>query len=69
MTNPQQIQIDVSPTGESKLQTFGFAGRNCQTASRFLEQALGHKTAESFTPEYFQSTVSQQQTQPLRDSR
>jgi len=67
MTTPQQIQIDISPTGESQLQTSGFTGKTCQEASRFLEQALGHKTSETLTSEYFQATTHQQQTQQMKD--
>ncbi|MCA9095280.1 MAG: DUF2997 domain-containing protein [Planctomycetaceae bacterium] len=67
MTRPQQIQIDVSPTGESQLQTSGFTGITCQEASRFLEQALGQKISETFTSEYFQATTQQQQSQQMKD--
>lgn len=67
MTTPQQIRIDVSPTGESQLQTSGFTGKTCQEASRFLEQALGHKTSETLTSEYFQATTHQQQTQQMKE--
>lgn len=63
----QQIQIDVSPTGESKLQTSGFSGKPCQEASRFLEQTLGEKTSETLTSEYFQSLTTPQQSQHLKE--
>jgi hypothetical protein len=39
------IEIIVSPNGETKLETKGFAGASCQDASRFLEQALGQTTS------------------------
>lgn len=48
------IEITVSPTGEAKVETRGFAGGACREASRFVEQALGRKTAETITPEYHQ---------------
>ena len=63
----QQIQIDVSPTGESKLQTSGFTGTTCQEASRFLEQALGKQTAETLTSEYYSSLTTPQQSQHLKE--
>ena len=47
------IEILVSPDGQTRLQTKGFAGTSCQDASRFLEQALGVKTADQRTPESF----------------
>ena len=42
----QTIEVIVSPTGESRIETKGFAGAACQEASRFLESALGAKTSD-----------------------
>lgn len=47
------IEIIVSPKGETKLETKGFAGSGCQEATRALEAALGAKTGESLTGEYY----------------
>jgi hypothetical protein len=47
------IEIIVSPKGETKLETKGFAGSGCQEASRAFEQALGAKTNEQLTSEYY----------------
>ena len=47
------IELIVSPTGETKIETKGFAGSSCQEASRFLEQALGAKTSEKLTAEFY----------------
>jgi hypothetical protein len=57
------IELIVSPQGETRLETKGFAGTSCQTASRFLEQALGTKSAEQLTAEFYQPAV---QSQPLQ---
>jgi hypothetical protein len=46
------IEITVGPRGETRVETKGFAGDACREASRFLEQALGSRTAETLTPEY-----------------
>ena len=56
------IEIIISPAGETRLQTRGFAGAECLQASRFLEQALGTRTAEQLTSEFHQS-ASEQQTE------
>jgi Protein of unknown function (DUF2997) len=45
--NGQTIEITVSPTGETTVQTKGFTGSSCRDASKFIEQALGDKTAET----------------------
>ena len=47
------IEVIVSPTGETRIETKGFAGAACQEASRFLESALGAKASERLTAEYF----------------
>lgn len=54
------IEIIVSPEGETKLETKGFAGVECQEASRFLERALGKRTQEQLTSE-FHATQNQHQ--------
>ena len=49
------IEITVSPTGETKVETKGFSGGECRDASRFVEQALGRRTAEQLKGEFYQS--------------
>ena len=60
------IEITVSPKGETKVETKGFAGAECREASRFVEQALGRTTAEKLTAEFYQG---QQADQALRQSQ
>jgi hypothetical protein len=55
------IEVVVSPTGETTVQTKDYAGADCLQASRFLEQALGVSTSERKTAEFFQTTSAQQQ--------
>lgn len=49
------IEITVSPEGEVTVQTKGYAGSACQTASKFIEEALGMKVNEQKTAEFYQS--------------
>ena len=51
------IEIIVSPKGETKLETKGFAGSECQQASKFVEQALGAAVGEQLTAEFHSSQV------------
>ncbi len=60
------IEITVSPRGETQVETRGFTGSECREASRFVEQALGRKTAETLTAEFHQG---QQAGQELRQSQ
>lgn len=59
----KQIQITVSPTGETKVETRGFTGSECREASRFIEQALGQQTSEQLTPEFYQQTEQREHAQ------
>ena len=60
------IEITVGPRGETKVETRGFAGGACREASRFVEQALGTRTAEALTAEYHQG---QHTSEELRQSQ
>ena len=59
------IEITVDPRGQSTVQTKGYSGGECREASRFVEQALGTRTAEALTAEFHQG---QQADQQLRQS-
>ena len=59
------IEVIVSSTGETKVETKGFAGGECQEASRFIEQALGRRTAETLTAEFYGVQQSEQQRQQI----
>jgi hypothetical protein len=59
------IEITVSPKGETRVETKGFSGGECREASRFVEQALGARTAEALTAEFYQA---QETRQDLRQS-
>lgn len=48
------IEVTVDPKGQTKVETKGFTGPECQTASRFLEQALGIRATEQLTGEFYQ---------------
>jgi hypothetical protein len=54
------IEIIVSPTGQTKIETKGFSGFSCRDASRFLEEALGQRTGEQLTTEFHQMVVPEQ---------
>jgi hypothetical protein len=58
---PRIIEVVISPSGETTVQTKGYAGADCVRASKFLEQALGVPTAEHTTAEYYQEAAAQQE--------
>ena len=59
----QTIEIVVSPTGQTQVQTKGFVGSECRQASQFIEQALGKRTHEELTAEFHQQARQEQSNQ------
>ena len=57
------IEITVSPTGETTVQTKGFIGGSCRDASRFIEEALGERAHETLTAEFHQTQSASQNIQ------
>jgi Protein of unknown function (DUF2997) len=60
---PKIIEVTVSPTGETTVQTKGYSGSECQQASKWLEQALGLSTTDRKTAEYYQTQAAEQHVQ------
>jgi Protein of unknown function (DUF2997) len=54
------IELTVSPTGETKMETKGFTGNSCRDASKFLEHALGTLHSETLKAEFHQTTATEQ---------
>ena len=57
------IELIVSPTGESVVQTREFEGAACRQASQFLEAALGAVSNEQLTSEFYEVQISTRLTQ------
>jgi Protein of unknown function (DUF2997) len=55
------IEITVDSKGQSKVETRGFSGSECREASKFIEQALGQRTGEQVTAEFYQTQPHDQQ--------
>ena len=55
------IEITVDAKGQTKVETRGFTGSECREASRFIEQALGQRTGETLTTEFYQDQAAEQQ--------
>jgi hypothetical protein len=49
----KSIEVIVSPSGETRVETKGFAGSTCQQASKFLEEAIGARQSEKLTAEFY----------------
>jgi len=57
------IEITVTPTGQTTVETKGFSGGECQQASQFIEEALGQRTAERLTSDFYGQVGQEQRLQ------
>ncbi|QDU97658.1 DUF2997 domain-containing protein [Lignipirellula cremea] len=57
------IEIIVSPNGQTRVETKGFAGSECREASKFIEGALGTRQDERLTAEFHQGQSASQSNQ------
>jgi len=57
------IEIIITPEGKTTVQTLGFTGSSCREASKFIEHALGQRTGEYLTAEFYQSADARQTQQ------
>jgi len=55
------IEITVDSKGQTKVETRGFTGSDYREASKFIEQALGQRTDEKLTSEFYQAQTTDQQ--------
>lgn len=62
MSNPI-IEIVITDTGDTTVQTKGFVGASCRQASQFMEQALGETASETLMSEFHETIPAQQQIQ------
>jgi hypothetical protein len=54
------IEVTVSPAGETRVETKGFAGTACRDATKLLERALGVVASDTLTAEMYQQQPAQQ---------
>ncbi len=57
------IEIIVTPDGKTTVETKGFTGASCQDAGRFIAEALGRKTGERLTSEFYLTSRAESRNQ------
>lgn len=50
------IDVNIDPNGNPTIETSGFSGGECATETAALEKALGAKTKDTKTPEFYRQT-------------
>jgi hypothetical protein len=59
----KQVIVEISPTGEVKVEGVGFKGVSCVKATAAFESALGKVTKSSAKAEFYQREEQQRVTQ------
>lgn len=57
MSQKQEIEISISPTGEVELKVLGANGSSCLAMTKAIEDALGVVVAREKTAEYYSEGV------------
>jgi hypothetical protein len=47
----KKIVIDFAPDGKSTVEAFGFSGKDCLSATKSIEEAIGKASADKPKPE------------------
>ncbi len=55
------IEVIVNTDGTLKIDAVGFAGPDCEKATRFLEEALSKTTGRTRKPEHYRQVQRRQQ--------
>ena len=59
--NPRSIEVIVMPDGSLVIDAIGFKGPDCEKATRFLEEALGHIAGKQRKPAYNERSQTHRQ--------
>lgn len=54
----QEVNVNVSATGEVSVEAAGVRGAGCQALTRAIEEAIGRTTADQKKPEFFQQQAA-----------
>jgi len=59
----ETIEIIVTANGQTSVQTKGFTGTECRQTSEFIETALGRRSHEQLTSEFYTQESEPQRLQ------
>jgi len=65
----EEVEIEISPTGQVMIRTFGIKGARCIDAAEFLARIVGQEESRELTSEYYESGQALSQQQNLHQHR
>lgn len=62
----EELEIEISPTGQVTVRTIGIKGERCIDAAAFIAQIVGKEESRELTSEYYEAQQHIQQHQNVR---
>lgn len=65
----EELEIEISPTGQVTVRTVGIKGERCLDAAASIARLVGQEESRTLTSEYYEAEQSVQQTQSVQQRR
>ncbi len=66
---PEELEIEISPTGQVTVRTIGIKGARCIDAAEFVAQLVGKEQSRELTSEYYETSQHIESHQNIRNRR
>ena len=63
----EELEIEISPTGEVTVRTIGIKGAKCLDAAEFIVRIVGEQKSQQLTSEYYETEQHVEQHQNIRN--
>ena len=63
----EELEIEISPTGEVTVRTIGIKGARCLDAAEFIARIVGEEQSRTLTSEYYEAGQQVQQQLDVRN--
>ncbi|MDB5336490.1 MAG: hypothetical protein JWN70_2109 [Planctomycetaceae bacterium] len=63
----EELEIEISPTGQVTVRTIGIKGAKCLDAAEFIARLVGHEKSRELTSEYYEAEQQVQQHLNIRN--
>ncbi len=63
----EELEIEISPTGQVTVRTIGIKGAKCLDAAEFIARIVGHEQSRELTSEYYEAELQVQQHLNIRN--
>lgn len=63
----EELEIQISPTGEVTVRTIGIKGTRCLDAAEFIVRIVGERKSQQLTSEYYETEQHVERHQNIRN--